>query len=94
MNEPIQAGDLCEVVDGLNGKDSPNLGLVVRVLSYVGDHSKLGRIWRCEAEYATIAHKGARSTALPGQADFAQSWLRKLPPEPEQPKAVKEKAEA
>ena len=85
--EPIKAGDLCEVIDGLNGKASPNIGLVVRVVSYVGDHSQFGRIWRCEAEYAERGQKG-RDVPV-GMADFAQSWLRKLPPEAKPPEAVK-----
>lgn len=78
MTTPIKAGDLCEVVDGLNGKASPNIGLVVRVLAYVGDHSKHGRIWRCEAEYAELGQPGVN--VPPGAADFAQSWLRKIEP--------------
>ena len=78
MSGPIKAGDLCEVVDGLNGKDSPNIGLVVRVLAYVGDHSKWGRIWRCEAEYAVLGQVGVN--VPPGTADFAQTWLRKIEP--------------
>lgn len=77
MSEPIKAGDLAEVVNGLWGKESPNLGLIVRVLSYVGDHSKFGRIWRCEAEYAVIEQI---AKVPPGTADFAQSWLRKIEP--------------
>jgi hypothetical protein len=85
-NEPIKAGDRCEVIDGMLGKDSPNLGLIVIVLSYVGDHSKFGRIWRCEAEYAVLGQVGE---APPGTADFAQSWLRKLPPDPTTPEAEK-----
>lgn len=76
MTTPIKAGDLAEVIDGLKGKDSPNLGLIVRVLSYAGDHSQHGRIWRCEAEYAVLGQKGVNP--LPGTADFAQSWLRKI----------------
>ncbi len=81
MNEPIKAGDLAEVIDGLKGKDSPNLGLVVRVISYVGDHSQHGRIWRCEAEYAVLGQTGLN--VPPGSADFAQSWLRKIEPPPQ-----------
>jgi hypothetical protein len=78
VSEPIKAGDLCEVVDGLLGKASPNLGLIVKVVSYVGDHSKLGRIWRCDAEYA---ERGQPGKDVPGgMADFAQSWLRKIEP--------------
>lgn len=86
MNEPIKAGDMCEVIDGLQGKDSPNLGLIVKVLSCVGEHSKFGRIWRCDAEYAT---RGQPGKDVPGgAADFAQSWLKKLPP-PSAPAAKK-----
>jgi hypothetical protein len=78
MNEPIRAGDLAEVIGGLNGTASPNIGLAVRVLRYVGDHSVLGRIWRCEAEYAVLGQEGRDVPA--GTADFAQSWLRKIEP--------------
>lgn len=78
MSEPIKAGDLAEVIDGLNGKDSPNLGLIVRVISYVGDHSKYGRIWRCKAEFAVLGQEGVNVPR--GAADFAQSWLRKIEP--------------
>ena len=80
MNEPIKAGDRCQVIWGLQGEKSPNIGLIVIVRAYVGDHGRLGRMWRCEAEYAEIGHRGAVSTCPPGHADFAQSWLRKLPP--------------
>lgn len=78
MHNPIKANDRCEVVDGLLGKNSPNLGLIVRVKSYVGDHSQLGRIWRCEAEYAILGQEGKNVPT--GQADFAQSWLKKIEP--------------
>lgn len=84
MNEPIQAGDLAEVVGGLLGDKSPNLGLIVRVRQYIGDEKTLGRIWRCEAEYAQTLKLHSAPTP-PGMADFAQSWLRKLPP-PNTPK--------
>ncbi|WP_159053640.1 hypothetical protein [Variovorax sp. PMC12] len=78
MNEPIKAGDMCEVIDGLKGKESPNLGLVVKVVACVGEHSKFGRIWRCDAEFAA---RGQPGKDVPGGvADFAQSWLKKLPP--------------
>jgi hypothetical protein len=78
MNTPIKAGDLAEVIDGLLGKASPNLGLIVRVRSYVGDHSQHGRIWRCEAEYAVRGQEG--SNVPTGTADFAQAWLRRIEP--------------
>ena len=82
MTEPIKAGDLCEVIDGAKGKNSPNIGLVVRVLSFMGEHSQYGRIWRCEAEYAEL-HQAGRDVP-PGAADFAQDWLRKIQPPKQQ----------
>lgn len=82
MSNPIKAGDLCEVIDGLQGRASPNIGLIVRVLSYVGDHSQHGRIWRCEAAYAVLGQVGVK--VPPGAADFAQTWLRKIEPPPQQ----------
>lgn len=92
MNEPIKAGDLAEVIGGLSGAASPNLGLIVRVLAYVGDHSVHGRIWRCEAEYAELGQPGV--DVPPGAADFAQDWLRKLPPDAVPPKQVKREVTA
>lgn len=93
MSEPIKAGDLAEVIDGLNGKDSPNLGLIVKVAACVGEHSKFGRIWRCDAEYAV---RGQEGQSVPGGlADFAQSWLRKIePPQTESDQQVEKKVEA
>ena len=79
MSKPIQAGDLCEVISGMLGDKSPNIGLIVTVVSFVGDHSKYGRIWRCEAEYA---ERGQIPTVkVPGEmSDFSQHWLRKIEP--------------
>lgn len=92
MNEPIKAGDRAEVVWGLQGEKSPNIGLIVKVLQFVGDHSQHGRVWRCEAEYAERGQQG--KNVPPGQADFAQSWLKKLPPEAPPLKAVVEEENA
>ena len=78
MSTPIKAGDLCEVIGGLTGKNSPNLGLIVKVLQLRGQHSWLGNIWRCEAQYAEKAQPGV--DVPPGQADFAQQWLKKIEP--------------
>lgn len=80
MNEPITSGDRCEVIDGLLGRNSPNLGLIVIARQYVGDHSRFGRMWRCEAEFAQAGYVGMECDCPPGMQDFAQAWLRKLPP--------------
>ena len=82
----IKKGDLCEVIGGVMGEKSPNLGLIVQVLAYVGDDPTFGRIWRCEAQYAELwrNQEGATpnhpNTTPPGQADFAQDWLKKIDP--------------
>ncbi len=78
-NQPITTGDRCQVIWGAMGKDSPNIGLIVVARQYVGDHSQHGRIWRCEAEYAHQIQPGVN--VRPGMADFAQAWLKKLPPD-------------
>lgn len=90
MNEPIKSGDMCVVVDGLLGKDSPNIGLVVVVRQYVGDEITFGRIWRCEAEYGERIQQ--RDHIPLGLTDFAQSWLRKIQPPPVALKALEKEA--
>jgi len=87
----IKSGDLAEVIGGMNGTASPNLGLIVRVLQFRGEHSQFGRIWRCEAEYAELGQPGVGCP--PGQADFAQDWLRKLPPDAKPPEQIKTERE-
>lgn len=70
----IYAGVLCRVI---GGTDNLNIGKIVRVISNQGEHSKLGRIWRCTAvEGNLITEYGGVGTG----ADFAQDWLEPLPP--------------
>jgi hypothetical protein len=76
MNEPIKTGDRCEVIAGALGPKGPNVGKLVTVGQVRGEHSEHGRIWRCHGE-GLITEYGAVGT----EADFAQAWLRKLPPE-------------
>ena len=76
MNEPIKSGDLCEVIAGALGNTGPNIGKRVTVGLLRGEHSQYGRIWRCHGQ-GLVTEYGA----LGNEADFAQSWLRKLPPE-------------
>lgn len=91
-NAPIKAGDLAEVIDGLLGKASPNLGLIVKVLAFQGEHFLHGRIWRCSAEYGVRGQDG--SNVPPGVLDFAQSWLRKIePPSPPTDRTTTQKEE-
>lgn len=88
MNKPIERGCLAEVIGGALGEASPNKGLVVKVLTYVADDPTFGRIWRCEAEFATAYADipGATPKTLPprdGTLAFAQDWLRRLPDPPQ-----------
>lgn len=88
MSSPIHSGCMAEVIGGVLGDKSPNLGLIVKVLKYVGDDPAYGRIWRCEAEYAQQWRHMPESNVTktisgpPGTADFAQDWLRKIEPPP------------
>ena len=81
MREPIKAGDLAEVINGMLGKASPNIGLIVKVLSRVYECPQLGVIWRCDAEYG-VRHDPTRAKVPSGSLDFAQDWLRKINPPP------------
>ena len=74
MQEPIRSGDVCRVIDGALGKDSPNIGKQVHGLR--GEHSVYGRIWRCAGKDLVTEYGAAGNSC-----DFAQSWLQKLPPE-------------
>lgn len=75
MSAPIQSGDMAEIIEGALGKQSPNVGKVVRVESFRGDHSKHGRIWRVSGENLVTEYG-----AVGGAIDCAQSWLRKIEP--------------
>jgi predicted RNA-binding Zn-ribbon protein involved in translation (DUF1610 family) len=79
MKEPIKAGDMAEVINGMTGKASPNIGLIVTVKMLVYECPQLGKIWRCEAEYAETIRNG-KCDCPPGMGDFAQDWLRKINP--------------
>lgn len=80
MKKPIQAGDLCKVISGAKGKDSPNIGLLVKVISRVYECPQLGVIWRCDAEYVEL-ERTDRVKVPVGVADFAQDWLKKIEPD-------------
>lgn len=87
MSAPLQAGDLAEVVGGLGRGKSPNIGQRVKVVSFQGEHSQHGRIWRCTGD-GVQQLTDAGTYVVTGWADFAQSWLRKIEPDAPLPKAV------
>lgn len=79
MKRPIQTGDLCEIVNALGRQKSPNIGLIVTVMAFQGEHSQHGRIWRCYSP--DIAHYDDMGALIKtGWADLAQSWLKRIEP--------------
>ena len=66
MNEPIKAGDHCEVVWGAEGAKSPNIGLRVVVLAAQGEHSFYGPIWLCEGDAVRYMDGRRNVPARPG----------------------------
>jgi hypothetical protein len=77
MNEPIKAGDKCEVINALGRGKSPNIGLEVTVVSRTGEHSTLGVVWHCSNP--DIVQLGDAGNYLrSGWADFPTAWLKKL----------------
>ena len=79
----IYSGVLCKVIGGTDGL---NIGKTVRVASLQGEHSKLGRIWRCTAmNFQLITEYGACGI----DADFAEDWLEPIPPETAKPARMK-----
>lgn len=81
--EPLKAGDPCEVVGGFGRKASPNLGLKVtvkhRVYGDMGmDHREFGPMFRCEGD-GVVQMNDMGEYVKTGWADFAGIWLRKLP---------------
>jgi hypothetical protein len=79
MKRPISAGDVCLVVDGYMGKDSPNIGLTVTVQHREGEHSKFGNIWHCTGK-GVQQYANRQFWVITGEAGFAQSWLQRIDP--------------
>lgn len=86
MQEPIKAGDVCEVIGGAFGTDSPNRGKIVTVRALKGEHPEFGRIWQCEGQGLVTEFGGSGNFA-----DFSASWLRKIPPKQKRDSTKREK---
>jgi hypothetical protein len=80
---PIQAGDTCRVIE----KKSNNFGKTVKVVSLQGEHSVLGRIWRCEGE-GLEHYKPREGNFFQSWADFPAAWLEKALPMPAKTKQL------
>ena len=83
MKQPIQAGDACKVIY----PDSSNYGKTVVAVSFQGEHSKWGRMWRCSGENLEH-HKPRDGGFLLDWADFPAAWLEKALPLPTKAKQL------
>lgn len=67
----IKPGDIAQVIESVDGAA---VGQTVSVLAYIGDHSKLGRIFRCQSKQTLVTEFGG----VGNTADFAEDWLLKI----------------
>ena len=79
MSSVFKSGDLAVVVSGSRGTDSPNIGLVVKLIERDGFHSVHKNIWLCESRDA-IPNMAIHS--LRKHLHFAEAWLKKYEPPP------------
>jgi len=81
MKKPIAVGDLCRVINGYHGKDSPNIGLIVRVVRFLTDEF-VEKLFRCESEYSERTDRRITVSKAPaGYADYFESWLERIEPD-------------
>lgn len=69
----ILPGMLCEVIAGAL-HPSPNLGKIVTVIKYQGEHTLHGPIWQCSLPSSGITEYGAVGSIM----DFAEDWLKPI----------------
>ena len=68
-------GDLAVIIKSVDGL---NVGRIVEVLDYLGEHSKYGPIWHVRTRgRALITEYGAMGP----ECDCADDWLRPIEPE-------------
>lgn len=84
MERPLEHGDECEVIDSPAGRRSPNIGLRVTVLKRVHgdlgmDHRLYGPMYRCSGP-GIKQLTDAGGYKVTDWADFAGTWLRRIPP--------------
>jgi hypothetical protein len=92
MKKPLSAGDICKVVGGLGRHKSPNLGLIVTIVSSIGEHSVHGRMFHCKGDGIKQLSDGG-SYVVTNAADFAGAWLERIEPDASPPNAVKKELE-
>jgi len=66
-------GDLAEIVQSVDGA---SVGKIVQCISYIGDHSQYGPIWRVRAKDILVTEFGGVSN----EADVPDAWLKPIKP--------------
>lgn len=90
MERPLESGDICIVISGLRGTDSPNVGKLVTIDKriygdYGMDHRKYGPMYTCIGK-DLVQLDDSGMYRVTSKADFAGIWLKRIEP----PKLIKE----
>jgi hypothetical protein len=84
MERPLSSGDLCEVINGLAGRQSLNVGKLVtidkRIFGDFGmDHTRYGPMYSCIGQELMILTDGGGYQSVQ-KADFPGIWLKRIDP--------------
>ncbi len=71
----VKQGDTATIVKSVDGI---NVGKIVDVVAYMGQHSKLGAIWHVRSKGSDLITEYG---AVGNECDCADDWLRPLPPD-------------
>lgn len=86
MNEPIKKGDLCVIINGYNGEQSPNIGKIVTVGNIAIEHPLFGAMVEIHGVDLIIENRPSG-----GKCNIPKKWLKKIdPPKQASPSPAKE----
>lgn len=69
----VKVGDIARVIGGVDC-NANNMGQIVEVCSFQGQHTQYGAIWRCRSQQPLISEYGAVGNFM----DFADDWLEPI----------------
>ena len=71
----VSQGDRAWIIDSVDGL---NVGKIVRVRKYQGEHPRLGAIWHVRSEGTDLITEYG---AVGPECDCADAWLKRIPPD-------------
>ena len=77
MKEPIKSGDLCKIIDSVDGVNGHSVGKTVTVGKMAGEHAVYGIVWRVHGS-GLISEYGGTGDSV----DCPAIWLKKIEPPP------------